>query len=137
MNEGVLEKRESAFTALSLEYTPKTNSIFHLSFPLLIGTIRTRRENYMSQSNFIPGPTYPNFNMRDNDRNRFDGPKSLEIQAVVNLELNVYKYVKLFTGINYRLAAGKKSDNSLSGVSGIIGLKQGVFDQKIKKIKKK
>lgn len=134
----IMDKPETAFTAFSIEYTAKANSILHVSFPLLIGTIRTRRENIMAQpayssATYLPYPNGHDNDFDRNDRNAFGGPKSLGIQAGVNLELNVYKYIKVFSGINYRIAAGKNSTEEMSGLSGNLGLKLGLFDQKFKK----
>ena len=134
---GVFEKPETAFTALSLEYTAKSNSILHVSFPFMIGSIVSRDPNMMliqpAYSQNIYDPRMDNH--LDNHAD-FRGPKSLGIQAGVNLELNVFKYVKLFSGVNYRFAAGKNSTQEMEGISGTVGLKLGLFDQKINKDKR-
>lgn len=134
---GVLDKPETAFTALSLEYTAKSNSILHVSFPLLIGSIMSREKDILLiQPAYMQNPNDPRMDNHMDYHNDFRGPKSLGIQAGVNLELNLHKYVKLFTGINYRFAAGKNSTQEMEGLSGTVGLKLGLFDQKIAKKKK-
>lgn len=132
---GFTDKPETAFTALSLEYTVQSNSILHVSFPLMIGSIVTRDRDFLIQ------PAYknqydPQMDYRWEHYNHYEGSKSLGIQAGINLELNVFKYVKLFTGVNYRFAAGKNSTSDMEGISGTVGLKLGLFDQKMGKKKK-
>jgi hypothetical protein len=129
------EKPETMFTAFSVEYTAKANSLIHLSFPLLIGSIS--KINHSDPKNRLPLPmnAFPpsSHGRMDHDKGHMNvGHKSLGIQTGINLEMNVYKYVKIFTGINYRLALGKNTEHQLSGISGNVGLKFGLFDQKIK-----
>lgn len=129
------EKPETMFTAFSVEYTAKANSLIHLSFPLLIGSIS--KINHSDPKNRLPLPmnAFPPSSQGRMDHGRGHmnvGHKSLGIQTGINLEMNVYKYVKIFTGINYRLALGKNTEHQLSGISGNVGVKFGLFDQKIK-----
>jgi hypothetical protein len=132
--KGELDKPATAFTALSLEYTVKSNSIWHVSFPFMIGSVVAREQNIM-----IPAYKLSQYNpimhKHMQNQNDFRGPKSFGFQAGINLELNVYKYVKLFTGVNYRFVAGENSTREMDGLSGTVGLKLGLFDQKINKIK--
>lgn len=132
----IMDKPETAFTALSLEYTAKSNSILHVSFPLLIGSIVSREQNKLIQPAYIPNPNDPRMDHHMDNHNDFRGPKSLGIQAGVNLELNIFKYAKLFSGFNYRFAAGRNSTQEMEGISGTVGLKLGLFDQKMGKKKK-
>ena len=130
------EKPETMFTAFSVEYSPKTNSLIHLNFPLLIGSIS--KINHSDPKNRLPVPVnaipQTSHGRMDHGKGHMNvGHKSLGIQTGINLEMNVYKYVKIFTGINYRLVLGKNADHQLSGISGNIGVKFGLFDQKIKR----
>ena len=131
------------FHALSIAYTAKANKLFHLSFPLLIGAITTQQElapigimdpNTQPQSNPIIGG---HGGIRQGGM-FWDGPKSLGIQPGVQLELNVLKHLRVFTGANYRFAFGKNSTDAMHGFVGTIGLKVGLFDRAwgSKKIKK-
>lgn len=128
-------KPRQSFSGFSLEYTPKPNSLLHISFPLMMGAIRSEDPNFYLISSRNPqmrGPRFMNHDF-DDDRGMFNrGPAAFGIQPGVSLELNVFKYVKLFGAINYRLAAGKNSTADMKGVSGQLGLKLGLFDRPFK-----
>ena len=133
-------KPRQSFSGFSLEYTPKPNSLIHVSFPLMIGAIRSEDPNYLinnptNQNNpqfGYQGPGYMNHDF-DEDRGMFNrGPSAFGIQPGVSLELNVFKYAKLFGAVNYRFAAGKNSTEDMKGVSGQLGLKIGLFDRPFK-----
>jgi len=133
-------KPRQSFSGFQLEYTPKPNSLIHVSFPLMIGTIRSEDPNYLmnnpaNQNNpqfGYPGPGYMNHDF-DEDRGMFNrGPAAFGIQPGVSLELNVFKYAKLFGAVNYRFAAGNNSIADMKGVSGQLGLKIGLFDRPVK-----
>lgn len=129
------------FSGLSFEYTPKANSLLHVSFPLMIGTIRQSSPDMMyiaADPTALPyGPQPGGMGGRmDHDRDGmfggFNGPKSFGIQPGVNLELNVFKYGKLFAGVNYRAAFGENSTSDMKGFSGLVGMKFGLFDKAFK-----
>ncbi|MFM7020628.1 MAG: hypothetical protein ACKOXC_07505 [Aquirufa sp.] len=129
---------DQKFSALSIAYTAKANSLIHLSFPLLIGAITS---NNRDMSLALPDPsTQPNpmlggrDGMRDGDR-FWGGPKSLGIQPGVQLELNVLKQVRLFGAANYRFAFGENSTSEMQGFVGSVGVKVGLFDHTWKKKK--
>jgi hypothetical protein len=127
-----LEKPETMFTALSVEYTAKANSLVHLSFPFLIGSIK---KVDLSDPTYRLASNSQGLNATmDHGRGYMNKGhnKSLGIQTGVNFEINVFKYGKIFTGINYRLALGQNSEQHMSGLSGNIGVKLGLFDKKIK-----
>lgn len=134
-------KPRQSFSGFSLEYTPKPNSLIHVSFPLMIGAIRSEDPNYLMNQNpqysntpqfGTPRPKYMNHDF-DDERGMFNrGPAAFGIQPGVSLELNVFKYAKLFGAVNYRFAAGKNSTEEMKGVSGQIGLKLGIFDRPFK-----
>ena len=66
----------------------------------------------------------------------WDGPKSLGIQPGVQLELNVLKHLRVFTGANYRFAVGENSTDAMRGFVGTVGLKVGLFDRNLRTKKK-
>jgi len=134
-------KPRQSFSGFQVEYTPKPNSLIHVSFPLMIGAIRSEDPNYLinnpqNQNNpqfGTPGPGYK-YHDFDDDRGIFNnrGPVAFGIQPGVSLEINVFKYAKLFGAVNYRFAAGQNSTADMKGVSGQIGLKLGLFDRPFK-----
>ena len=113
------------FNALTIEATPMANKVFHLSFPLSIGRIE---EDF--SGNMYPQPLYSSYKMpKPKWRDRFEyGQKALGVQPGINLEVNVFKYVKLFGGANYRFAFGEEKTPSMSRGAGTLGVKVGVFD---------
>ena len=134
-----------AFHAFTVAYTPKANSLIHVSFPLAIGAI-SEQQIRLSDPNAITDPNpirHKSMHMRRDFRDRdgfqmgFRGPKALGIQPGVQLELNVWKHVRLFTAANYRFALGENSTTDMQGFSGQVGLKLGVFDRKFGTKKKK
>jgi hypothetical protein len=126
---------DQKFSALSIAYTAKANSLIHLSFPLLVGAI-TSHNTDMSLAIPDPNTQYGGHRdgMRDGDR-FWRGPKSLGIQPGVQLELNVLKQVRLFGAANYRFAFGENSTSEMQGFVGSVGLKVGLFDHTWKKKK--
>ena len=134
-------KPRQSFSGFQVEYTPKPNSLIHVSFPLMIGAIRSEDPNYLMNQNpqfnnnpqlGAPGPGYKDDDFDDDHRMFNRGPVAFGIQPGVSLELNVFKYAKLFGAVNYRFAAGQNSTSEMKGVSGQIGLKLGVFDRPFK-----
>ena len=118
-----------SFNALTIEATPMANKVFHLSFPLSIGRIQ---EDF--SANMYPQPLYSSYKMPNPKwRDRFEhGQKALGVQPGINLEVNVFKYVKLFGGANYRFAFGEEKTPGMSRAAGTLGVKVGVFDYRKK-----
>ncbi|MEY3957167.1 MAG: hypothetical protein RLZ73_1623 [Bacteroidota bacterium] len=114
------------FTAFTMEATPMANKVFHLSFPLAIGRIQEESPiiNYSSSYMPQPGPGY---------RHDRRGPNTLGVQPGINLEVNLFKYVKVFGGANYRFAFGEEKTPGMSRAAGTIGVKLGVFDYRKKR----
>jgi hypothetical protein len=79
-----------------------------------------------------PFPKYMDRDFDDDHRMFNRGKAAFGIQPGVSLELNVFKYAKLFGAVNYRFVAGKNSQEDMNGVSGQIGLKLGIFDRPFK-----
>ncbi len=113
------------FNAFTLEATPVANKVFHLSFPLSIGRIQ---EDF--SANMYPQPLYSSYIMPEPIwHHRFAyGPKALGIQPGINLEVNLFKYIKAFGGVNYRFAVGEEKTPGMSRAAGTLGVKVGVFD---------
>jgi hypothetical protein len=117
------------FNAFTLEATPVANKVFHLSFPVSIGRIQ---EDF--SANMYPQPLYSSYIMPEPIwHNRFEyGPKALGIQPGINLEVNLFKYIKAFGGMNYRFAVGEEKTPGMSRGAGTLGVKVGVFDKRIR-----
>jgi hypothetical protein len=125
---------QQRFSAFTMEVTPMANKVFHLSFPLAIGRIQEDAPlraypAYVSSSMVMPQPG-PGRGMNRNDRR---GPGTLGIQPGINLEVNLFKYVKVFGGANYRFAFGEEKTPDMSRAAGTLGVKVGVFDYRKKR----
>jgi hypothetical protein len=57
----------------------------------------------------------------------------LGVQPGINVEVNLFKYVKVFGGANYRFAFGEEKTEGMSKAGGTIGVKVGVFDRKVRR----
>ena len=100
-----------------LEYTLWSDKVVHLTFPIAIGAGKVEMERLDGVRGI---PNYPY------------GEKyffSAEPSALV--EINLHKYVRLNVGANYRfvgnMAYRNLNQTALSGLSGVIGLKFGLF----------
>lgn len=100
-----------------LEYTLWSDKVVHLTFPLTIGGGKVemdRLDNIRSISGQPYGEKYFFF---------------AEPSALV--EINLHKYVRLNAGASYRFAGNMTyrnfNQNALSGISGVIGVKFGIF----------
>jgi hypothetical protein len=114
------------FTAFTMEATPMANKVFHLSFPLAIG--RIQEEASLINYPHYPGTVYqPNPYRQVDDRFK-SGPNTLGIQPGINLEVNLFKYIKVFGGANYRFAFGEEKTDGMSRAAATFGVKLGVFD---------
>ncbi len=127
------------FHAFSVAYTPKANRLVHLSFPLLIGAITSQNEvlpkaimdPYTAGNPILGGQG----GIRESSM-FWNGPKSLGIQPGIQVELNVLKHLRVFTGANYRFAMGENSTDAMRGFVGTLGLKVGMFDKTLRTKKK-
>ena len=130
---GMAPEPRQRFNAITLEATPMANKVFHLSFPLAIGRIQQEDPmiyNYTSSMMPQPGPGYGgNWGRNNPFRN---GPHALGVQPGINLEVNLFKYVKVFGGANYRFAFGEEKTRDMSRATGTFGVKVGVFDKRIR-----
>lgn len=131
---GMAPEPRQRFNAITLEATPMANKVFHLSFPLAIGRIQLEDPmiyNYSSSMMPQPGPGHGGYRGR-NDPYR-NGPRALGVQPGINLEVNLFKYVKVFGGANYRFAFGEEKTDGMAKAAGTIGVKVGVFDYRKKR----
>jgi hypothetical protein len=121
---------QQRFSAFTMEVTPMANKVFHLSFPLAIGRIQEEASIiipvYLSSSMMMPqpGPGFRYYSL---------GQNALGIQPGINLEVNLFKYVKVFGGANYRFAFGEEKTPGMSRAAGTLGVKVGVFDYRKKR----
>jgi hypothetical protein len=128
---GMTPEPRQRFNAITLEATPMANKVFHLSFPLAIG--RIQEEAPMINYPAYPGTIYQPNPYRQADDRFMNGPRALGIQPGINLEVNLFKYVKVFGGANYRFAFGEEKTRDMSRATGTIGVKVGVFDYRKKR----
>ncbi len=133
-DEYMFGQLDQQFHALSIAYTAKANRLVHLSFPLLIGAIRTREFTPLLISD--PNPMYSGYGAHFHSDDYNQRSVSLGIQPGVQLELNVLKHLRVFTGANYRFALGENSTAAMQGFVGTLGLKVGLFDRNIRMKKK-
>lgn len=128
---GMTPEPRQRFNAITLEATPMANKVFHLSFPLAIG--RIQEEAPMINYPAYPGTIYQPNPYRQADDRFMNGPRALGIQPGINLEVNLFKYVKVFGGANYRFAFGEEKTRDMSRAAGTLGIKVGVFDYRKKR----
>ncbi len=133
-------KNGGYFGGLKLEYTPKPDAPFHVSFPFMIGMGETGNGFNRFGEGMGRGKGGRNGH---NDREYFmdngvEHDSYAVIQPGISLEANLFRYAKVFAGVNYRFAFNSAGSNSaLQGFSTNAGLKIGIFDYSLaKKVKK-
>jgi hypothetical protein len=127
-------KEAQSFRAITLSYTPKANSILHLSFPVAIGIITQKQFRWMTiLADSASTQVWTNYPQHRKDDNEDDylRTSAFGIQPGIQLELNLFKHVRIFTSANYRFAMGKESTADMRGFTGQLGMKFGLFDRKI------
>ncbi len=126
------------YGGVKLEYTIKPNGKVHTSFPLIIGTVFANKDNSPYQYGNSNRPKPANYNYDSHPKNNY----FFMVQPGVNIEANLMKYIKIFAGVNYRLATNNKNMRNtnitdsiaakqVSGITATIGLKFGLYDYKI------
>lgn len=133
-------KNGGYFGGLKLEYTPKPDAPFHVSFPLMLGMGETGNGfRYYGEG---MGRNNGGKNGH-NDREYFmdygvENDSYAVIQPGISLEANLFRYAKVFAGASYRFVFNSAGSNSaLQGFSTNAGLKIGIFDYSLaKKVKK-
>ena len=116
----------AGFGGLKLEYTANPNGAIHFTFPLTLGM------------GFAQADSIDTYRNRNDDfgfgRNFNRGNQFAVIQPGVQVEANLVRFVKLFAGVNYRIAFKTNSvattlpTNTLQGLSFNVGAKFGLFD---------
>jgi len=104
---------------LLLEYTLSPSKLFHFTFPLAVGAGEVQMDWKESSPNY-------NSDMLSEDNFLFVEPGAM-------LEVNVARYVRLNAGLTYRLVPGGVDYRTydaadLSGLTGLFGLKFGIFE---------
>jgi hypothetical protein len=134
---------------LKLEYVVMPQSAIHCSFNLMIGGGSARADSanhkydrQRSMMGYHYGYDPYGYYSSDLKKPNFTRSNFMVIQPGVELEANLFKYVKLFAGANYRFTAkGNHSDalipsNTLQGISANVGLKISLFDFNTDRFKK-
>ncbi|MFP4091617.1 MAG: hypothetical protein ACLFUB_15495 [Cyclobacteriaceae bacterium] len=104
---------------LLLEYTLSPSKLFHFTFPLAVGAGEIQMDWKESSPNY-------NNDVLSEDNFFFVEPGAM-------LEINLARYIRLNTGLTYRLVPGgvdfRSYDASdISGFTGSFGLKFGIFE---------
>ena len=136
-----LEMR-AQFGGGKLEYTLNPNSSVHVSFPLLIGEGRSSIDSIGSHNE----GKYSRYSYQDDQHSRHGNEISfLVIQPGINVEANVFRFMKVFGGASYRIVSGGESRTNntaiesprlgqMQGLSFNLGIKIG-YDFKLGKKK--
>ena len=130
------------FGGAKLEYTLNPNSPIHVSFPLLIGDGRSTID---SIGNHNEGKDYDYSHHDDQHSHHGNEISFLVIQPGINVEANVFRFMKVFGGANYRIVSGGESRTNntaiesprlgqMQGLSFNLGIKIG-YDFKLGKKK--
>jgi hypothetical protein len=130
----------TAVGGLKMEYVCYPQSAVHFSFNLLLGGGMASADS---------SKYFDRRNVADFDHSGMDRQNHIDNQGIrsnffiaqpgAQIEANIFKYVKLFAGVNYRFAVQGNSSNSLlptstlQGLSANVGLKIGLFDYQIHK----
>jgi hypothetical protein len=123
------------FAGLKLEYTPKPNNRFHVSFPLMVGMGQTGGRGFGDNMGRRNGRNHGGFDGDDDrfDYNGIERSSYAVIQPGVSAEANLFRYAKVFAGANYRFAFNSSGySTALQGFSTNVGVKIGVFDYALK-----
>ena len=115
------------YAGVKFEYTPDPGAALHLTFPLSIGMgmARTDSTKFNHHDHGIDNNNHHDFNFRGQN-------EAVIIQPGIQLEANMIRYLKIFAGVNYRVAFNNSNatipKNTFSGLSLNLGLKVGLFD---------
>ncbi len=110
-----------------LEYTPHPDAAVHFTFPLVVGMGSASADSLRTEGG------HKHYDSGFDGQGR-DGNEYVVVQPGIQLEANLIRFVKLFGGVNYRLAFASGSStttlpkNTLQGISINVGLKIGLFD---------
>jgi hypothetical protein len=130
------------YGGVKLEYTIKPNSKVHATIPLIIGSGFANNDSVRYR---YGSPNRPSNGGNQQDwHNRNEANQYFIVQPGVNIEANLIRFIKIFGGVNYRLATkvnnGRNTNttdsikpNQVSGITATIGIKIGLFDYKLHK----
>jgi len=123
----------SDFKGIKFEYTVRGNKALHLTFPLIIGLASTTADS--------AGMLYGRNRLHNQMNDMTNAPKrSFETRSKymfvipgVQLEANVFRFMKVYAGISYRLAwkdamPNQLANSTVEGLSANAGIKLGIFD---------
>jgi hypothetical protein len=116
----------AGFGGIKMEYTCMPNSLLHVSFPWVVGygwASVDDSEHMYSSNHYKDQATTNSFYV---------------VQPGAQLELNVFKFMKLYAGVNYRFSmtadvTNTLPSNTLMGFGTVGGIKLGLFDMAIKR----
>jgi hypothetical protein len=105
------------------EYRLKPNSLLHIAFPLNLGVFETDIDDF-------------DYSENANDWDDYNAEEyQFFVEPGVNLELNLHKYVRIYTGASYRIQTGSIYNRGVTPAAENqllwnIGLKVGIFSFK-------
>ncbi len=130
----------ASYGGLKLEYTCNPNAPIHLSFPLVIGGGSARLDSATYFRSILPDTNTQGDRMHREFDQSVSRNNYFVVQPGVQVEGNLFRFLKLYAGANYRFAFETYSSNSkllpastLQGLSLNVGLKVGFFDYTLKK----
>lgn len=130
------------YGGVKLEYTIKPNAKVHTTIPLVIGTGFANNDSLAYRYGSPNRPHRGGLQQDYYDKNNFS--QFFILQPGVNIEANLVRFVKIFGGINYRLATKLENNRNgnitapitasqASGITATIGIKIGLFDYQLHK----
>lgn len=138
----------SMYGGLKFEYTTKPNAAIHVSFPLLIGAGLSKVDSVGRQDG-----GNRDGHSKENDHNgqddNYGGDASFfVIQPGMNVEVNVFRFAKIFAGVSYRIVPTVMKEDAatslfptptasqMGGLNLSAGLKVGLFDYQLHRAKR-
>jgi hypothetical protein len=128
------------YHGLKFEYTVNGNKAIHLTFPLTIGVANASADTagalYGRNRPHMDGNDASPVGFNNTNRSRF-----MFVQPGVQVEANVFKCMKVYAGVNYRVAwkdamPNQLSNSTVEGLSANAGIKFGLFEVPTHKKKK-
>lgn len=124
---------------LRVEYTINPHKVIHFSFPITLGVGRVSVDSINALRNvFDSHGRSHRYGFRNNDNVTTFG----HIQPGINIEVNIFKYGKVFFGGSYRIATNTSTNaiapytlttGQLSGLNINVGAKLGLFNYRLTK----
>jgi hypothetical protein len=145
LNASKLLRLSARGAGLKVEYSLQPHKMIHLSFPLSFGIGRASVDSvsYTRVADTIYDDHGRKHGQGRGDRfGRGNDASFGFIQPGIQLDLNVFKYGKIFLGANYRLVTNVSNNTAaianltsaqLGGVSFNAGIKLGIFNYRIRK----